>query len=222
MNRPTQVILVVLLLQFGAGQAAGQQDPGPVPGVPELVAPLEGESLDPIEGVLDWADVTGAGGYQVQFGAACGEGLTFFAFKSQFTVTDLDNDQYYFWRVRARNKKALWGEFSECRMFSTYPDRPAVPRFTRWQEGGGEISRLTWVAPLGGTPVHHYIVQVIELGAAAPDTVTFNNVVETFQDVDVTFGMTYQARVAGVDSLARQGGFSKFTPVYGPTQSLER
>ena len=212
------VILVMLVL---ASQAIGQQDTAATLAAPELLKPADGGHLSPFEGEVDWSNVSEASGYQIQFGTECGEGLTYFSQVSSYTLVDLDDDTYYFWRVRTRNKKGQWGEFSECRMFSTHPDRPGLPRHLKWQTEGGETSRLSWVAPLGGTPVHHYLVQVIELGAAGNDTIAINNVVETHQDVPVKFGMTYRARVAGVDSLERQGGFSKWTPVYGPEASFE-
>lgn len=210
------IVLIVLVL---ASQALGQPDPDAILAAPELLEPTAEGYLNPVEGVVSWSNVAGASGYQVQYGTECGEGLTLFSKGSSYTLPELDDDTYYFWRVRTRNKKGLWGEFSECRMFSTYPDRPNWPRHLKWEGEGGKTSRLSWIAPLGGTPVHHYLVQVIELGAAGSDTTVFNNVTGNYQDVPVEFGMTYKARVAGVDSLERQGGFSKFTPIYGPEAS---
>lgn len=82
----------------------------------------------------------------------------------------------------------------------------------------GKMARCSWDAPTYGTPVHHYILQYVELGGADPDTTTVDNIMDEYLDVPVTFGLTYKARVAGVDSLDRQGPWSLWTPLYGPQE----
>jgi hypothetical protein len=79
-------------------------------------------------------------------------------------------------------------------------------------------ARISWSAPTYGTPVHHYVLQFVELGGADHDTTTVDNILDEFLDVTVTFGLTYKARVAGVDSLDRQGPWSLWTPIYGPKE----
>jgi hypothetical protein len=85
----------------------------------------------------------------------------------------------------------------------------------------GKNARCSWDPPTYGTPVHHYVLQVVELGGASPDTTTFGDITETFRDVWVTFGLTYKARVAGVDAENRQGPWSLWTPLYGPEWTPE-
>jgi hypothetical protein len=82
----------------------------------------------------------------------------------------------------------------------------------------GKIARTSWDPPVSGTPVHHYVVQIVELGGADADTTTYDNIADEFLDSMVFFGLTYKARVAAVDSLGRQGAFSFWSPIYGPRE----
>ena len=85
----------------------------------------------------------------------------------------------------------------------------------------GKMARCSWDAPTYGTPVHHYILQVVTLGSADIETTTVNNIMNEYHDVYVEFGLTYKARVAGVDDQNRQGPWSLWTPIYGPRETHE-
>ena len=74
----------------------------------------------------------------------------------------------------------------------------------------------SWGAPTYGTPVDHYVLQLVKLGGAAFDTTTFDSIQAESFDLDLELGFTYKARVAGVDAQGRQGPWSLWTPVYGP------
>jgi hypothetical protein len=96
------------------------------------------------------------------------------------------------------------------------------PGGLRWEDSGtpaGDtacLSRLVWSAPDSGGFVFAYRIQLVEMGAAAPETTTFDNIETEYHDVLTTYGHMYRARVAGVDSLGRTGPFSLWTPLYGP------
>ena len=95
----------------------------------------------------------------------------------------------------------------------------AVPS-GRAQEGytGSTLARCSWDPPTYGTPVHHYILQVVNV-TYDPDTpVVYDNIMDEYLDVPVLFTNTYKARVAGVDSLGRQGPWSQWTPLYEPDE----
>jgi len=83
-----------------------------------------------------------------------------------------------------------------------------------------KLSRLTWEAPVSGTPVVHYLAQVIEMGGADFDTTIYGHIPQTGFDLCVTLGVIYKVRVAGVDSLDHQGEWSLWTPYYGPTMVI--
>lgn len=82
----------------------------------------------------------------------------------------------------------------------------------------GKNARCSWDPPTYGTPVEHYVLQVITFGGDDPDTTTYDNITDTFMDVWVKYTFTYKARVAGVDAEGRQGPWSLWTPLYGPEQ----
>lgn len=77
-------------------------------------------------------------------------------------------------------------------------------------------ARCSWDAPTYGTPVDHYILQVADVTFDEPATETYDNILDEYFDVPVEFFHTYKARVAGVDSLGRQGPWSLWTPLYNP------
>lgn len=89
------------------------------------------------------------------------------------------------------------------------------------EDGLGKLARCSWDEPTYGTPVHHYILQVVKLGSANIETTTVDNIMNEYHDVFVEFGLTYKARVAGVDDQNRQGPWSLWTPIYGPRQTPE-
>ncbi len=115
-------------------------------------------------------------------------------------------------------------------VFSQDPDgAPGPPSTPQWLDSpsgagsgdagdplSGKYARLAWDPPATGAPVATYIVQVLEMGGANRDTTIYSDITETFKDAWVRFGMTYKARVAGVDAQKRQGLWSYWTPIFGP------
>lgn len=86
----------------------------------------------------------------------------------------------------------------------------------RAQDRSGKEVPCSWEAPTYGTPVVHYVLQVVELGGAQPDTTVYDQIPGLSRNVFVAYGNVYKARVAGVDAEGRQGPWSLWTPLYGP------
>jgi len=100
---------------------------------PELLAPADGATGQPVSGTLDWSDVPGAAGYRVQAGTDCGQGSEFDlpASPSSANYSGLEEDQTYWWRVRTLNGSGEFGDYSDCYSFTTAggseaPEAPAL------------------------------------------------------------------------------------------------
>jgi len=72
-------------------------------------------------------------------------------------------------------------------------------------------SNYAWNTPAGGSPVHHYIVEIsvndgpwVEIGTSPEPVFTYQSQV----------GEVVRLRVAGVDEQGRQGPFSDPSPSY--------
>ena len=86
--------------------------------------------------------------------------------------------------------------------------------------GNAQVPETTyqWTPPTIGTPVVEYVVELntddagwVQIGRTPDTTFTFN---------DFEFGKLYEVRVAGVDSLDRQGPFSVSSDPYVPDMGL--
>ena len=71
----------------------------------------------------------------------------------------------------------------------------------------------TWTAPEYGTPVEHYIAQVMVNDV---DIQTLDNIPSEFVSVVVVYGNNYRIRVAGVDADGNQGPYSEWSDPYTP------
>ena len=72
-------------------------------------------------------------------------------------------------------------------------------------------SRFAWNTPLGGAPVHHYIVELSVSDGPWVEIGTSPEPVFTYQ---IPIGEVYRLRVAGVDEQGREGAFSEPSPSY--------
>jgi hypothetical protein len=106
--------------------------------VASLLSPTDDSTCVPAEVTLDWEDLLGAGGYEVQIGTSCGTGTVYSAASSQKTVSGLDPETAYFWRVRAECDDN-WGNWSGCRTFTTSPSPPGVPALSSPTNGGSDL-----------------------------------------------------------------------------------
>ena len=72
---------------------------------------------------------------------------------------------------------------------------------------------FTWTAPSTGTPVHHYVVEVL---TNERDTRTFDPVPSESLLLPVIYGNKYRLRVAAVDAAGVQGPQSIWSQPYTP------
>ncbi|HYE98522.1 MAG TPA: fibronectin type III domain-containing protein, partial [Planctomycetota bacterium] len=88
--------------------------------------------------------------------------------KAQYTLPEaglLNPGQRYYWRVRAKDDRHLWGPWS--RIWSFTPQAPGVPLRLRWENEG---RRLSWTPnPDGRPPVRYEIHASDEKGFTAGD-----------------------------------------------------
>lgn len=73
-------------------------------------------------------------------------------------------------------------------------------------------ARFVWSAPTTGTPVHHYVVQVL----VNADTLFFDPVVSEEITFPVEYKNKYYVRVAAVDAGGTQGPMSDWSGLYFP------
>ena len=144
------------------------------PGAPGLIYPDDGADVDRLDFEFRWKRPRGGSGkvddYHVQVSryadfrwCVCPAfdryvGRTAYAggTKWQAEFPNLLNpDDVYFWRVRARNDKGVWGEWSETRSFT--PHGPRLPVDLRVEGRGGKRS-LVWSANENGNPAVRYLV----------------------------------------------------------------
>lgn len=70
-----------------------------------------------------------------------------------------------------------------------------------------------WTAPESGTPVHHYVVQLLINDV---DIVTVDPVFSRTVRVDVIYGNKYMVRVAAVDANGNWSSYSSWSVPYTP------
>lgn len=68
-----------------------------------------------------------------------------------------------------------------------------------------------WTAPTTGTPVHHYVAQVM---VNKSDTLFFDAIPTELLRVPAQAGNLYSIRVAGVDNERVQGPWSNWSPTF--------
>lgn len=100
---------------------------------PVLEAPPDGDESVPLNGELEWSNVTDAVRYQVQIGPSCGSGTVAQVNESRYEYTALDPGSEYFWHVRAGSPCGNWGPWSGCRHFTavslTTVEAPKIDRY---------------------------------------------------------------------------------------------
>ena len=72
-----------------------------------------------------------------------------------------------------------------------------------------ETWHFTWDAPAYGSPPVHYVVEIRIDGTTVEEDRTAGSTPEI--DIEVTLGLDYEVRVAGVDAQGRQGPFSPWS-----------
>jgi len=77
-------------------------------------------------------------------------------------------------------------------------------------------SEYVWTAPVYGSTVSYYVVQVL---VNEVDTLDLDPVVARRVSVPMQYGNKYQVRVAGVDADGNQGPYSSWSFAYTPELS---
>lgn len=101
--------------------------PIPVPAVPVLLSPADGERTKPQETLLKWRAVNYAVNYQIQMGLGCGVGTLYKTQATSYAMKNIEGGTTYYWRARAQNQLGQWGYWSGCRRFITDPLCGACP-----------------------------------------------------------------------------------------------
>ena len=83
----------------------------------------------------------------------------------------------------------------------------------RFDSTSAPDQEFVWTAPTTGTPVDHYVAQVV---INDQDTLFFDPVPSEEMLVEVTYGNKYQMRVAGVDAANIQGPWSIWSQPVAP------
>jgi hypothetical protein len=78
---------------------------------------------------------------------------------------------------------------------------------------GAPDIEFEWEAPTTGTPVHHYVAQVL---VNTLDTLYYDAIPTESLLVAVAYGNRYEVRVAGVDIEGIQGPWSAWSPPFNP------
>ena len=82
---------------------------------------------------------------------------------------------------------------------------------------------VTWNAPATGSPAVRYLVRIRDLDGTLYETAMVEATPgpeQRYAFVKVEFAHRYQARVAGIDALGRQGPWSNWSPVYDRESSI--
>ncbi len=187
------------------------------PGAPGLVYPEQGADVNRLDFEFRWKRARGGSGkvddYHIQVSryadfrwCVCPAfdryvGRTAYAggTKWQAEFPNLLNpDETYYWRVRARNEKGVWGDWSEVRSF--VPHGPRLPVGLRL-EGRGRKRTLVWSANDEGNRARRYLVHGCREpgGFSATNENLLGAVGETRWPLnDAEKGMSY--RVVAVDA----------------------
>jgi formylglycine-generating enzyme required for sulfatase activity len=142
MKRLACGILLPLILLSGCEVWGPRDNPADPEAATYLApSPADGSTTTDTTPLLDWNDVTGASGYELQL-AGTSEGI------SSATAVAAEGSQYqvpsglvlgsWYWRIRAKNAKDVWGAWSSVWSFtvqtSTFMDMVEVPGGTFTQD----------------------------------------------------------------------------------------
>ncbi len=122
----------------------------PLPNIPTLATPADGESNITLPINFDWSDISGATGYHIQVDDQSNFAdpeISVSTSSSQYSSSALSEEITYYWRVRANNDCGS-GAWSAVRSFGTSdltnPD-PVADLDAAPGENNGEVT-LTWTA----------------------------------------------------------------------------
>jgi hypothetical protein len=91
----------------------------------------------------------------------------------------------------------------------------AAAGITSWGQPDSPVINAMWTAPTTGTAVEHYVGTVESWEVAGGDTIRLDFVtVPPAMTFSYSYGHSMRCRVAGVDSLGRQGPYSLWSEVW--------
>ena len=125
---------------------------------PTLLTPANGATDQHSVGILDWSDVSGALGYRVQIGTACGTGPEYDVTGSQYGYSGLEADATHYWRVKTKDICDQYGDYSACFSFDVAPE-PDI----NCEDLTGHY--FHWAEPTHCSPEHAW--QIVNEGDAA-------------------------------------------------------
>lgn len=187
------------------------------PGVPSLIAPVNGATSVPMTPTLTWNAVTGATYYHLQISTSAAFTSTVLDKDSitapTFAVTGLLAGTPYYWRVNAKNVGGT-SAFSTSQSFTTIVAAPAVPVLVTPADlttGVSTNPTLSWTSAVGATT---YRVQLSTSQTFATTLVDDSTVTGTTKAITGLSNSTnYYWRV----SASNAGGTSAFSIIRGFT-----
>jgi hypothetical protein len=121
--------------------------------------------------------------------------------KAQYTLPHgglLTSDRKYFWRVRAKNEKGVWGSWSATWSFTPRGPLPPVEA-TLTVDADRSTGLLAWKpSPVGRTPVRYRIYGSDEKGFSVSDK-PFKITVGASKDVPSTCSPNFVTEVSGTE-----------------------
>jgi len=185
-------------------------EPLEAPGVPVLISPTAGETEVSRSPLLDWDVAANAASYRMQLSVSqtfeTVENDITGIFDTEISVSGLDYETVYYWRVQAINEAGT-SDWSQTRLFTTLDEplsAPSSPGLLLPEAGSTDISRtpeLSWSAP---ADAETYRVQVSESSGFGSLAVDLNNISEPHALADnLNYGTTYFWRVQAANDAGQ-------------------
>jgi len=94
---------------------------------PTLIVPLDGSICESPDTGLLWNHAEDWDHYEVQVGTACGTGPVYRCDANSWSITGLESEVIYYWRIRTTHECGLFSDWTPCRSFSLDLDPPQNP-----------------------------------------------------------------------------------------------
>jgi len=180
------------------------------PGVPVLASPAAGATDVSRSPLLDWDVAANAAMYRLQVSTSQAfetlETDETDIFESEFSVSGLDFETIYYWRVKAVNETGESG-WSQTRLFTTLDEplsAPSSPGLILPEANSTEVSRspeLSWSTP---ADAETYRVQVSVTSGFGSPVVDLNNVSESgIVAENLNYSTTYFWRVLAANDAGQ-------------------
>jgi len=183
------------------------------PPAPSLISPSDDSTTNNNTPSLEWSDVTGAIEYQLQvdnngnFSSPTlnQTGIT----NSNYTLISSLPDDSYYWRVRAKNSKNNWGEWSEVWSFTIDTKGPIAPTLVSPANTSSTNDNTPTLDWHNVTDAEEYQIQIdsnSNFTSPQIDKVGITN--STYTTLSSLSDGTYYWRVRAKDNLGNWGGWS--------------